>query len=315
MKTQIKAFSKEHYHKSEILQELLSYQQEVAVMAMGEEHKEVKFFELIKFFESENERFGGALTDSLEKFRKDSLMLDNLIKAEISGSIGENKAFYSLEKLRCNNRVIKNLELGNDNSVTELDAVVITNKGIFIIEVKNTHKDVFIDANGDFYRNGKYQKFDSNIVNKMQVKESLLREKLDALGYSNIKIFPVIVFTNKFIEVQNKRRGLKTCFLNQLPYIIDDWVSFENLSDNDIGAIETALSEVAFSSTFPMQFDTEAVKENFIALMNDLNTVKNRPAKSNIFKNIGQFLSPRIHKYAGVAAAIVAVTSISLLKK
>ena len=315
MTNQIKAFSKESYHKSEILPELLSYQQEVAVIAMGEEHKDARFFELIKYFEGENEQLGGALTSSLEKFRNDSLMLDNLIKAEISGYNGETKAFQSLEKLKCNNRIIKNIELCNDTFRTEIDAVVITEKGIFIIEVKNTQKNVFIDENGDFYRNSKYQKFDSNIADKMQIKETLLREKLDALGYSGIRIFPVVVFTNKHIEVQNKRRGLKTCFSSQLPYIIDDWKSFEYLTNSDLDVIEKELADVVTSATFPLQFDTNSVKANFSELMNNLERAKNQTQKIKPFKNITEFFNSKVYKYAGVAAAAIVISSISLLRK
>lgn len=315
MTNQIKAFSKESYHKSEILPELLSYQQEIAVMAMGEEHKDARFFELIKYFEGENEQLGGALTTSLEKFKKNSLMIDNLIKAEISGYNGETKAFQSLEKLKCNNRIIKNIELCNDTFRTEIDAVVVTEKGIFIIEVKNTQKNVFIDENGDFYRNSKYQKFDSNIASKLQIKETLLREKLDALGYSGIRIFPVVVFTNKYIEVQNKRRGLKTCFLSQLPYIIDDWKSFEYLTNSDLDAIEKELTEVVTTATFPMQFDTNSVKANFIELMSNLECAKNQTQKIKPLKNISDFFNSKIYKYAGVAAAAIVISSISLLRK
>lgn len=315
MTNQIKAFSKESYHKSEILPELLNYQREIAVIAMGEKHKDTHFFELIKYFEEKNEQFGGALTSSLEKFRKDSLKLDNLIKAEISGNNGETKAFQSLEKLRCNSRIIKNIELCNDTLRTEIDALVITEKGIFIIEVKNTQKDVFIDGNGDFYRVSKYQKFDSNIANKMQVKETLLRKKLDALGYSGIKIFPVVVFTNKYIEVQNKRRGLKTCFSSQLPYIIDDWKSFEYLTNNDLDAIEKELSDIVASATFPMPFDTNSVKNNFIELMNNLECTKIQTQKVKPLKKTSDFFNSRIFRYASVAAASIVATSISLLRK
>lgn len=311
----IKAFSKESYHKSEILPELLSYQQEVAVIAMGEEHKEARFFEIIKYFEVENEQLGGALTSSLEKFRKDSLMLDNLIKSEISGYNGEIRAFQSLEKLRCNNRIIKNIELFNDTLRTEIDAIVITEKGIFIIEVKNTQKDVFIDETGDFYRTSKYQKFDSNIADKMQIKETLLREKLDALGYSGIRIFPVVVFTNKHIEVQNKRRGLKTCFSSQLPYIIDDWKSFEYLTNSDLNIIEKELSDIVDSATFPMQFNTNSVKANFSELMSNLECTKNQTQKLKPFKNITEFFNSKVYKYASVAAAAIVISSISLLRK
>ena len=315
MKTQITAFEKELYQKSEILPELLKYQKEVAGTVMGAEFKDAHFSDIIKFFEKENEQYDGVLTDSLEKFKNDSRMIDNLIKAEISGSKGEAMTFGCLETLECNNRIVGNLELSNGTYTNEIDSVVITEKGIFIVEVKNTKKNIFIDKNGDYYRKGKYQKFDSNIADKMRIKETLLREKLSTIGYGSVKMFPVVVFTNKYIEVENKRRELKTCFLNQLPYIIEDCKSPEYLTIRDLEVMENALSEIVFSATFPLSFDTNAVKENFLNLMNDLECARNKSEPIKQEQNTESCIKSKLIKYVGMAASVAVISSLAFLKK
>lgn len=315
MKNQITAFEKELYHKSEILPELLRYQQEVAAIALREEAEEARLHEVIKFFEKENKQYDDVFTASLEKFKADSSAIENLIKAEISGAKGESKVFDTLEQLECNNSIIRNLELNNDTYKSEIDDVVITSKGVFIVEVKNTQKNIFIDKNGDFYRVGKYQKFDSNIANKMQIKETLLREKLAAIGYGSVKIFSIVVFTNKHIEVQNKHRELKTCFSNQLPYIIEGWKTPEYLTDKDINVIEQTLSSVASSTAYPMEFDTTAVKENFIKLINDWENAKNQPKEEIQIKHTEPGIKSKIFKYVGMAASVAIIGSLAFLKR
>ena len=310
MKTEIKALTKEIYHKSEVLPELLNYEQEIAVMAMGEEHKDAKLVEVLGYFERENDELNGALTESLDRFRKDCLMINNLIKAEISGKKGEEKAFNSLERLRYENRVIKNLELSNEELSTEIDAVVITKKGAFIVEVKNTRRDIFIDENGDYFRNGEFLVHDSNIAYKMQVKETLLREALDKLGYSGIKIFSIVVFTNRNVQVQNKYNGFKTCFLSQLHYIIDDWKTPVYLINRDLDTIGNALTETALAVSYPMNFDTDAVKENFYTLLEEMQIAKSQPKKAKWLQNIFTFFGSKTHKYAGAAAAAAIISTI-----
>ena len=76
------------------------------------------------------------------------------ISAEFSGNAGEQKVFRALDNLGCQNSVLHNVELEFDGRRTEIDAIVFTNHAIFIIEIKNSKKNIFIDENGEFYRIG-----------------------------------------------------------------------------------------------------------------------------------------------------------------
>ena len=77
------------------------------------------------------------------------------------------------------NIILKNIELKDGDDRTELDAVVITPYGITIVEVKNTARDIFIDENGNYYRTGEFLNWDCNIVQKMNLKEDLLKRALE----------------------------------------------------------------------------------------------------------------------------------------
>lgn len=135
-----------------------------------------------------NAERGGIVTEGLRAFERDCKYICNLIKAEISGNRGEEKAFESLSRIRGEHTVLRNIELSNDAMRSELDAVVVTRNGAFIIEVKNTSKNIFIDAEGNYYRTGEFLKWDSNIGEKMRIKKELLRIVLDVQGLTYMPI-------------------------------------------------------------------------------------------------------------------------------
>ena len=205
--TAMNSVSKEAYHKSEILDEMLALQSEIVNLTFNGEHAaiaELKIYDVERHLEQLNEECGHVADEALQRFIEGSKKLCNLIKAEISGNKGEFKAFRTLEYLKTQNVVLKNVELEDGDLRTELDAVVITPKCITIVEVKNTSKNIFIDEAGNYYRTGEFLKWDCDIAGKMSIKEDLLRKALATAGITDVKIQGIVVFTNNRIEVQNK---------------------------------------------------------------------------------------------------------------
>ncbi len=214
------------------------------------------------------------------------------------------------------NVISKNIELQNDYLRSEIDAVVFTKKGAFIIEVKNTKKNIFIDKNGLFFRvTDERQQFDSNIAEKMQTKEALLRTELDKLGYSGLQIFKIVVFTNTKAEIQNKCKQLKTCFSSQLATIIENWDAPVYLRTNDLYTMSEAINRISSSATFPMEFDTDAAKKNFALLVAKLELAE-LPKKQTCIswiKNLAAIFSTKNHRYAtATAAAAVGIITTSI---
>lgn len=268
--TAMKSFGKESYHKSELLNEMFALQQEIVDLTFSEEHAataELKIWDVERHLEQLNEDCGNVADEELARFKEGSKVLCNLIKAEISGNRGEYKAFKTLEYLKSQNRVLKNVELTDGEVRTELDAVVITPKCVTIVEVKNTSKNIFIDEEGNYYRTGEFLKWDSNIAEKMSVKEGLLRKSLEAAGYGRIQIRSIVVFTNNRIEVQNKYRQIRTSFVSQLAYIIDGYRLDDSISTEEMDNLQQIIRGAECKEAYPFEFDVNQYKTDFVNLM------------------------------------------------
>ena len=121
------SFTKDAYHKTEVLPELFALQAELVekTFAEGTETAELKIWDVERRLDEMNAECGGIVTKQLEAFKKDCKYICNLIKAEISGNRGEMKAFDSLSRIHGEHIILKNIELSNNEMCSELDAVVI----------------------------------------------------------------------------------------------------------------------------------------------------------------------------------------------
>ena len=273
----MKSFGKENYHKSELLGEMFALQQEIVDLTFSGEHAataELKIWDVERHLEQLNEDCGNVADEELARFMEGSKVLCNLIKAEISGNRGEYKAFKTLEYLKSQNRVLRNVELSDGNVRTELDAVVITPKCVTIVEVKNTSKNIFINKEGNYYRTGEFLKWDSNIAEKMSVKEGLLRKALEVAGYGYVQIRSIVAFTNNRIEVQNKYRQIRTSFVSQLVYIIEGYRLDDSISTEDMDNLQQIIQEAECKETYPFEFDVNQYKADYANLMATLEFAK-----------------------------------------
>lgn len=285
----MKSFPKATYQKSEVLPELLALQQELVTLAFNEEHAglgNLKLWDVESHLAQMNDDCGGVATDSLRRFQSGSRLVCNIIKSEISGNRGESKAFYALKKIRANNITLKNIELSDENRRTELDVVVITQRGAFIIEVKNTSKDIFIDENGNYYRTGEYLRLDSNIGAKLSDKKSILQTTLQKNGLENVEVFVIVVFTNNRIEVRNRCDGIQTCFLEQIPYIVDEWNDGIHLTTEEMSQAAKVIDEAKCEESYPLELDVDRFKRDFATLMAELETASTAENEETIIPEI-----------------------------
>lgn len=320
----MKSFMKKEYQKAEILPELLELQKELVNLTFNEEHAErgsLRIWDVEKHLEQLNEERGHVADAELQAFEDKCKFFCNLIKSEFSGRTGEEKTFRALDVIYGNKRIIKNCELQNDAEKTELDATVVTPKGIFIVEVKNTGKDVTIDQNGDFYRSGLYMNWDSNIGEKMNVKQKLLREAVESAGFEKeIKVESIVVFTNSRIEVNNRYEYVKTCFLGALPHIINNYKGTVLYTDEEMDQIEAALEKARCNEAYPMEMDMEQFKRDFATVMAILETASEQPVEDEkkaicrkdttaISKKAKSQQNTKVWKIAGGVAAVAFVAT------
>ena len=268
-----KSFQKSKYCKADIEAELRALQRELLSLVFDEDHilnSNLKIWDAFNQLASENEEKNGIATELLEVLKEDCKMFSNLIRAEISGNWGENQVFHRLTGLKGKHTILRNIELSNGFKKTELDFVVFTEKAQIVVEVKNTKKDVFIDENGDYYRKGEYQNFDCNIKEKMYYREKLLRGMLvDTLAKmgKEANVIKLVVFTNNRMEIRNKCKDLKTCFLGELPYLIDDYAGEKLFTEEDIIAMTEVISDSAESNEYELEMDMQKFKEDFARVL------------------------------------------------
>lgn len=261
--------TKDLYRRDEMLSEMNGLEKEMIHLTFNREHAEqgglwIRDVEdhLIRL----NEENGGIANEELEQFVKDCIDFTNFRKGIISGYKGEAMTFSKLNELRIENRVMRNVELSDGTAKTELDAVVLTNKGVWIVEIKNTKKNIFIDEHGQYYRTGEYLRWDSDIGYKMRMKSELLAKLLHDEGY-DVPIKCIVLFSNDRIEVQNKYKRFTTCFLSQLNCLIEESVGETVLSTTEMDELAAKIDSIVGADTFPIKTDIEKMKRDYATLM------------------------------------------------
>lgn len=266
----VSSCDREKYYKNEVLPEMLKLESEIVETVFNEDHNEtahLKLRDVERHLDQLNEASGGIANVELEQFIAGSKKVSNLIRAEISGNCGETKAFKSLSRIKGNYKLLKNVELSDGQTRTELDGIVVTPKGVFIIEVKNTRKDIFIAEDGKYYRTGKYLRLDSNLGEKMELRRELLTSVLRDGGVKDIAVNNLIVFTNDTVEITNECKTLKTTFLCQLPHLINDCDESLLYSDSEINHIAEIIESARSPEMYPLGFDAWKFKQDFVSII------------------------------------------------
>lgn len=266
----MKSFAKDRYQREEVLPEMLELQRELIALTFNGEHAEqgrLRIWDVEAHLEKLNAERGHVADAELAVFMEGSKVLCNAIKAEMSGNAGEFKAFRSIETLRCPYKLLKNVEFQNGDHHTELDGVVFTEKGVFIIEVKNTAKDIYIDERGNYCRVSDIMRFDKNIGDSMNDKEYLLREAFKAAGIECPKIASYVVFTNNNVHVDNRYAYITTCFLGQLPRMIESYQSDAHYSMDEIECMIAAANNAACKNSYALPLDVNKYKNDFATLV------------------------------------------------
>ena len=277
------SFTKELYNKQEVLPELLALQDELVNLTFNGNHAEngnLRIWDVESHLDELNSNCGSIADELLIKFKAKCKVICNTIKAEKSGQSGEYKAFRSLDTLRCKNSILKNIEFVKGEHRTELDAIVITEKAIFIVEVKNTSKDICIDERGNYCRVSDSLIFDKNIGEKMNEKDFLLRKSLKDCGIENINIRNIVVFTNSAIHVKNQFPYINTCYLSDMPHIISGYDGDRIYNDDDINAIVNAINSNKCQEAYPMPIDMQEFKSDFATLMATLEKASETKAEA-----------------------------------
>ena len=295
---QLTAFSKQVYTKQEYFYEFNLLQEQMAKMIgieKGRNGDRPRFGDINYKFHQMVIETKSDLDELQQVFRKQTFVAVDELKAISSGEYGEKLARKSLDTVKRYCKVLRNIEFRNGNHDTEIDFVVLTTSKIFIVEVKNTKKDILIDEQGNYKRlagHGEYV-FDKNIGQQMNEKEYLLREVLKKAGVVDVEIASLVVFTNSGINVTNNFEFIKTCYLSQLPHIIDQETSANEISEEKIAEISNIILKAHFRQPYGTSINIHQLKSTFAKLLAGLEEAQaKRDRRKNcffakIFRRIG----------------------------
>lgn len=307
------SFPELRIHRSDLLAELLKLQEEICKETFNGVHVEnskLRIWDVQAHLDKLNEERGHMADEELRTFKKGCRILAKEISSEITGSAGEYKAARSLEIIRCKKRILRNIEFTADERRAELDFIVFNEKAIFIIEVKNPQKDIYIDERGNYCRAGNAMLFDKNIGESMNTKSYLLRKALMGAGYEDPNIQSIVVFTNNNIHVENRFKHIDIAYLSALPHIIEKYEGAPLYSLSDIERMADIVQAAACNEAYPIPFDVNQFKKDFATLMAKLEgyefeddkeadrypefpkeTKKSRVTPLNIITTVGMFVS------------------------
>lgn len=267
---QLTACDQEKYRKEEVIPALLELQQQLVQLVFDEKHAELskyRIWDVQRHLAQMNIDVGDFLFPEVDSINARCKIINNMIASEFSGRAGERKAFWSLETVRCDNLLLKNVELKSSQHRTELDGIMFTSKGIFIIEVKNSKRDISIDTHGNYYRIGQTMIFDKNIGERMNEKTHLLRNALIAAGVSDPHIANIVVFTNNAIQIDNQYPHINTCFLSELPHFIEGYQHEAIYTHDDIQNMHDTVKEAQCQEAYPLEIDMAQFKLDFATLL------------------------------------------------
>lgn len=115
----------------------------------------------------------------------------------IKGRIGEKSVSLTLSALPKDEYIILNdLMLRNGNSTTQIDHIVISVYGIFVIETKNYKGWIFGNSNRDYWTQNiwgnKYSFYNPIFQNQSHIR--FLKKKFDIIREKEIYLYPIVVF-------------------------------------------------------------------------------------------------------------------------
>ncbi len=186
------------------------------------------------------------------------------------GLRGEYHIYRALEKLPIQKRLFTNMYLPKeDGTYTEIDLVMLTNKGIFVIESKNYSGWIFGNENQKFWmqtlpakKNNKHKFLNPIWQNQGHVKAMISSENLDPAS-----VYSLILFSNrctlKKLDVK-KFKGW-VIQLNQLQKVVEEANHFPDVfGKNDMIELAVRLRSYCRRSDDFKRKHIESIKKIYL---------------------------------------------------
>lgn len=190
------------------------------------------------------------------------------IKYIKSGIKGEKTTEFILSSLKNETycKILLNVSLGSGLFNSEADNIVITKRGIFIIETKMRKQNMIITEDGYFVSHKNKKTKGINVLDQLETQEILVREYLRNKGFklNNCLVHTYLFFASKDYEVNDYSESGKVLRINNLNSTILNNDSFINLSNEEIDAYANALSKLSTDELSRIDFNLDSLRNNFV---------------------------------------------------
>lgn len=243
------------YTFKEYVPEITQFQSMICKLIAGDNfYDHMRFDEALFIMESTARKKGlrshpavhnGVLT--MKKLVKD-------MNITMSGANGENFVFRTLEFLeRPNTQIFRNVYISDGQDATELDAIVLTDGGVIILEVKKVKTDLAITEDGRLVLGGDecYEK--APLAEKMALKRRLLKKHLERAVAEKgldlpVSVDSLVVFSapkGQYINVDDRYRKEKHCFRTGLNKRIENYIGYAYYKADHLAQLSEILSVMA----------------------------------------------------------------------
>ncbi len=219
----------EMYTNKEIVDLLMDLQAALARGVFEKKHAEhLRDRDVMIHFESLAKEYGIDNTDTYLRFKNNMSELGYTIGTFIKGMNGEKIARRALKLLSYEKdiEVLYNIELEDEDTQAEYDAIVIAPYGLFVIEVKNWSSNVTISANGLLTRDDNADII-YDLPGRMSIKEALLRGCLGDIFPLNYNA--MLLFSNENTKVTDLYNKISVSYGGGISYEIKSFCTTEHI--------------------------------------------------------------------------------------
>lgn len=252
---------------SEQERELRKIEQSIVDVIFEEEHgNNLYLYDVLNYLENQvnktslaNNKIVVNMMDKLYKFL-------NYMKTIISGLKGEKTTIRLLSELNNDTycRILSNVSLKDGFFNSEADNIVVTKRGIFLIETKTRKQNMIITEDGFFIpqKNSNRGCNGTNVLDQLEEQEFLIRDFLRKKGFklNNCLIHSYMCFATKDFRVDDRSQSGKVLNIHNLNSTILENQSFINLTNEEIDAYADALSELESDEVSEIDFNLDELR-------------------------------------------------------
>lgn len=281
-------FKKNEYTYVEYVDNLLLFQKTAAELVIGGDNTEhIRLNEVLARFESIARERNLYKDKRVSEGLKALNIVSKSLAVSMAGKRGEDRVANTFTFVsRPDASFYRNIYLSNEKNETEFDALVVTQNGILILEVKNAKEDITIAPDGRLLFNNSTCYHDISIGDKMATKRAILNDKLSyefkhAGIDKKVVIDSLIVFSNPNgvrINVHDLFRQESYCFRGGLCRRIENFTSDEEYSEEELAKINEIFRKMEMNQKgFVPEVDPQYIKECFASAYEVLSNVPNQP--------------------------------------